>query len=133
MVERIINKLAETTGICPTLRLGEDGGFSAYASSCEETEKFLDGGALVRLIITLRGRGRSPSGIFAAMESACAAVGDVVHTDLDGTEVTFAVQSPPAFDSFGEKGDYSVSCRISAEYIAEYAEMKGGGSNENMV
>lgn len=133
MVENIINKLVETTGICSVLRLGEDCGFSAYVSSCEETEKFLDGGALVRLTITLRGRSKAPSGIFAALESACAAVGNVVHTDIDGTEVTFAVQSPPAFDSFGEKGDYSVSCKISAEYIAEYAEMKGGNSRENTV
>lgn len=128
MVEEIIKRLAEITGIHTMLRLHEDGGFSAYASSCEEVDKFLDGGALIRLTITLRGRSKAPAGIFAALEGACAAVGSVKHTDINGTEVTFAVQSPPCFDSFGEKGDYSASCKITAEYIAEYDTLKGGAS-----
>lgn len=125
MVENIINKLAEIVGLQTVLRLGEEGGFSAYVSSCEEPEKFLDGGALVRLTITLRGRSKAPSGIFTALERACAAVGNVVHTDINGVEVTFAVQSPPAFDSFGEKGDYSASCKITAEYIADTGAARG--------
>lgn len=120
MVENIIKSLADIVGLQTVLRLNEGGGFSAYASSCEEVEKFLDGGALIRLTITLRGRGKVPSIIFTALENACAAVGNVVHADIDGVKVTFAVQSPPAFDSFGEKGDYSASCKIMAEYTAKY-------------
>lgn len=124
MVEDIIKSLADIVGLQTVLRLNEGGGFSAYVSSCEEVEKFLDGGALIRLTITLRGRGQSPSGIFAALERACAAVGNVLHADIGGVDVTFAVQAPPAFDSFGEKGDYSASCKITAEYIAECDKAK---------
>lgn len=114
MIEEIIRKIAEITGLDTSLRTGAEGGISLYPSSSSVEAFFLDGGSLCSLTIKAKFKGTDPVMLFSEAENACRAA-----DSFEGENFVLRTESYPFMESSNENGMHIITCSFHAKYISE--------------
>ena len=121
MIEEIIKKIVEVIDVSTNIRLSENGGFSAYASSGKIIARFIGGGELHNITVTLKGKGKNPSELFEVLEGAYS---NVLNSDINLFGHNWELASlktltPPVFEKSSENDLYLVACSFSVDFLVE--------------